>query len=191
MMLKKLGIHSITLDLPFRLNHVNCFLAEGDNGMLLIDTGLNDEKTRERWNEELKNIELKDIIITHHYPDHVDAAGYLQNKYHTNINMGKIEEELALTHVNESDVNKLTEYYYKSGVPEVKGREMSENTREFTSVVTPYPKVTNYITEQKEYKIGNEIYKPYVVPGHSDGLITFYRSEEHTSELQSRGHLVC
>src|SRR5690625_6140913 len=102
--------------------------------MLLIDTGLNDEKTRERWNEELKNIELKDIIITHHHPDHVGAAGYLQNKYHANIHMGKIEEELALTHVDESAVNKLPEFYYKSGVP---------------------------------------------------------RSEEHTSELQSRGHLVC
>src|SRR5690625_7132508 len=104
MMLKKLGIHSITLDLPFRLNHVNCFLAEGDNGMLLIDTGLNDEKTRERWNEELKNIELKNIIITHHHKDNVDAAGYLQNKYNANIHMGKIEEELALTHVDESAV---------------------------------------------------------------------------------------
>lgn len=187
-MLKKLGIHSITLDLPFRLNHVNCFLAEGDNGMLLIDTGLNDEKTRERWNEELKNIELKDIIITHHHPDHVGAAGYLQNKYHANIHMGKIEEQLALTHVDESAVNKLPEYYYKSGVPEAKGREMSENTREFTSVVTPYPKVTNYITEQKDYKIGNEIYKPYVVPGHSDGLITFYNKKNKV--LISTDHIL-
>src|SRR5690625_4075252 len=149
MMLKKLGIHSITLDLPFRLNHVNCFLAEGDNGMLLTDAGLNDETARVRSNEELKDIVLKVMLMTHDHPDHVGAAGYLQNKSHANIPMGKIEEELALTHVAESAVNKLPEYYYKSGVPEVKGREMSENTREFTSVVTPYPKVTNYITEQK------------------------------------------
>src|SRR5699024_12211364 len=105
------------------------------------------------------------------------TEGCLHNQYHVSNHMRKIEEELALTHVDESAVNKLTEYYYKSGVPEVKGREMSENTREFTSVVTPYPKVTNYITEQKEYKIGNEIYKPYVVPGHSDGLITFYNKK--------------
>src|SRR5699024_2204824 len=74
---------------------------------------------------------------------------------------------------DESAVHKLPEYYYKSGVPEVNGREMSENTREFTSVVTPYPKVTNYITEQKEYIIGNDIYNPYEVQVHSDGLIIF------------------
>src|SRR5690625_7696697 len=97
MMLKKLGIHSITLDLPFRLNHVNCFLAEGDNGMLLIDTGLNDEKTRERWNEELKNIELKDIIITHNHNDHVGAVGYLQNKYITYCHMRSNKKEHVLT----------------------------------------------------------------------------------------------
>src|SRR5699024_9104583 len=110
------------------------------------------------------------------------------NKYHANIHMGKIEEELALTHVDESAVNKLPEYYYKSGVPEVKGREMSENTREFTSVVTPYPKVTNYITEQKEYKIGNEIYKPYVITLHYDELIIVYNKKNKV--LISNDHIL-
>lgn len=187
-MLNKLGIHSIALELPFRLNHVNCFLAEGENGMLLIDTGLNNKKARERWTKELKHIELHDIVITHHHPDHVGAAGYLQQKYQTNIHMGYIEEELALTHVNESSLNKLPEYYFKAAVPVEKGKEMSENTREFKSVVTPYPKVTDYITEDKEYKIGNEIYKPFIVPGHSDGLVTFYN--ENQKVLISTDHIL-
>src|SRR5690625_6293042 len=35
---------------------------------------------------------------------------------------------------------------------------------------------------------GNDI---PLVSGHRGGIVEGYRSEEHTSELQSRGHLVC
>ncbi len=187
-MLKKLGIESITLDLPFRLNHVNCFLAEGEHGMLLIDTGLNNKATQKRWEKELTDILLTDIIVTHHHPDHAGAAGYLQNKYQTNVHMGKIEKELALTHIGKSAIKRLPEYYYKSSVPEAKGKEMLENTEEFESIVTPYPEVTHYITENKEYQIGNEIYKTFIVPGHSDGLVTFYN--EKNKVLLSTDHIL-
>lgn len=187
-MINKLGIHSIRLDLPFRLNHVNCFLAENENGMLLIDTGLNNKGTQKRWEKELKDIELTDIMITHHHPDHVGAAGYLQQKYQANVHMGKIEEELALTHMDESAVERLPEYYYKSAVPKEKGQEMLDNTGEFTPLVTPYPQIDHYITENKEYKIGNGIYKPFIVPGHSDGLVTLYNEKEKV--LLSTDHIL-
>lgn len=187
-MLNKLGIHSITLDLPFRLNHVNCFLAEGEKGMLLIDAGLNNQETQKRWNQELKGIDLKEIIVTHHHPDHIGAAGYLQQRYKTTVSMGKIEEELALSHMNDLAIKQLPEYYYKSAVPEEKGKEMIKNTKEFIPIVTPYPQVTDYITESKEYKIGNEIYKPFILPGHSDGLITFYNEEQKV--LISTDHIL-
>lgn len=187
-MLKKLGIKPIKLDLPFRLNHVNCFLAEGKNGMLLIDAGLNNKETQQRWEKELENVELKDIIVTHHHPDHVGAAGYLQQKYNANLHMGKIEEQLALTHVSDSSVKRLPEYYHKSGVPVEKGEEMLANTREFYPLVTPYPQVNQTIAEDQIYQIGNEEYKPYIVSGHSDGLVTFYNKKHKV--LISTDHIL-
>lgn len=187
-MLNKLGIKSITLDLPFRLDHVNCFLAEGEKGMLLVDAGLNNQVTQNRWEKELKNIELTDIIVTHHHPDHVGAAGYLQEKYQANIHMGKIEEELAHTHITESALKRLPEYYFKTSVPDDKGKEMLNNSRDFYPLVTPFPKVNHHITEDKEYIIGNETYKPFIVPGHSDGLVTFY-NEKH-KVLISTDHIL-
>lgn len=46
-MLEELGITKVTIPLPFRLNHVNCFLAEGQDGWLVMDTALNRPVTKE------------------------------------------------------------------------------------------------------------------------------------------------
>lgn len=35
------GLFQLTLPLPFRLNHVHVYLMEADDGLLLIDTGVN------------------------------------------------------------------------------------------------------------------------------------------------------
>ena len=79
-MLEEYGIQLVKIDLPFRLNHVNCFLAEGENGFQVIDTGLHNKSTAERWEKELDGKTVTNIIITHYHPDHFGYAGGLQKK---------------------------------------------------------------------------------------------------------------
>src|SRR5690625_857417 len=64
-MLEQLGFNMVTIPLPFRLNHVNCFIAEGENGYIIIDTGLNNEDASKVWNEVIENKPIEKIIITH------------------------------------------------------------------------------------------------------------------------------
>src|SRR5699024_3195718 len=68
--LKSHGLYQITLPLPFRLNHVNCFMAEGEKGWKIIDTGLHNKETVARWEQMIPQKEITDIIITHYQPDH-------------------------------------------------------------------------------------------------------------------------
>lgn len=44
-MLKELGVFPVRIDLPFRLDHVNCFIAKGENCWTVIDTGLHNKRT--------------------------------------------------------------------------------------------------------------------------------------------------
>ncbi|HET7615983.1 MAG TPA: MBL fold metallo-hydrolase, partial [Bacillales bacterium] len=74
-MFQELRIQPIRIDLPFRLDHVNCFLAEGEDGWKLLDTGLHDERTMAVWNEILEGKELSDLLISHYHPDHFGCAG--------------------------------------------------------------------------------------------------------------------
>ncbi|HZK17729.1 MAG TPA: MBL fold metallo-hydrolase, partial [Clostridia bacterium] len=78
-----LNIFQVKLPLPFRLNHVNCYLFRDKGGWILIDTGINYIEGRRAWADAMEIIgmkpeEIKAIYLTHHHPDHYGMAGYLQ-----------------------------------------------------------------------------------------------------------------
>ncbi|WP_307190216.1 MBL fold metallo-hydrolase [Geomicrobium sp. JCM 19039] len=79
-MLEELGIQSLRLNLPLRLNHVNVFLAEGVEGWTIIDAGLHNDETVAAWAPLLKGKDITNIIVTHYHPDHFGYAGALQQK---------------------------------------------------------------------------------------------------------------
>jgi glyoxylase-like metal-dependent hydrolase (beta-lactamase superfamily II) len=75
------GLHGVRLALPFALDHVNIWLVEDGDGWTVVDTGLADEPTRERW-RELQGGLLADrpvtrVVATHYHPDHMGLAGWL------------------------------------------------------------------------------------------------------------------
>ncbi len=90
-MLDQLEVELIQLKLPFRLNHVNCFVAEGYDGYVVIDAGLHDDLTVKRWNDVLGDKEVTDIYITHYHPDHFGYAGGLQQKYDARVSMSETD----------------------------------------------------------------------------------------------------
>lgn len=77
-MLEKLGVEAVRIDLPFRLNHVNCFMAENEQGWTVIDAGLNNDDTRALWERKLDGKKVTDLLVTHYHPDHFGYAGGLQ-----------------------------------------------------------------------------------------------------------------
>ena len=71
-------------ELPFRLNHVNLFLMDTPNGILILDAGLKSDHSEGHWealiNGPLKSKKIAGLLITHYHPDHIGMAGWLQNK---------------------------------------------------------------------------------------------------------------
>ena len=64
------GISRLTVQLPVRPGHVHCYVVEGDDGRLLIDTGLALPGLDELFRNELDG-PVDRIVITHFHPDHV------------------------------------------------------------------------------------------------------------------------
>src|SRR5690625_7856881 len=82
LLLEKLSVQLVRLDLPFRLNHVNSFLAEGEDGWVVIDAGLHNEATIKRWEQALPGKAVTCLYVSDYHPDHLGYIDRLQ------INMG-------------------------------------------------------------------------------------------------------
>lgn len=186
--MEQLGIETVTIDLPFRLNHVNCFLGKGEDGWTIIDTGLHNEESKKRWEEVLKNKEVTNIIVTHYHPDHFGYAGGLQQKTNARVSMSEIDAASGLTSWEQEFLSQLEGYYQKAGVPASVGKEMADNTASFVPRVTPYPTIDHYLKEGDTIVFGNYEYEVIATPGHSDGLVVFYNKEK--SVLLSTDHIL-
>lgn len=187
-MLDTLGIEIITHKLPFRLNHVNCFLAEGEDGHLVIDAGLHNEETIALWDSVLQDKDVTDILITHYHPDHFGYAGALQQKHKARVFMSKVDADNSRSAWGDKLLNNLLTKYKQSGIPQNISTEMLENTKTFIPKVTPFPEINHYYEEYERFKIGKYEYEVIFTPGHSDGLVTFYNKDKNV--LISTDHIL-
>ena len=75
------GLYGLRLELPFALDHVNIWLCAERDGWTVIDAGLADEPTRERWRDLRRGLladrPIRRVLATHYHPDHMGLAGWL------------------------------------------------------------------------------------------------------------------
>lgn len=83
------GIKWLRLPLPFKLDHINLWLIEDGPGWTLVDTGMNDQQTRELWDgpllAHLEGKPVTRILCTHMHPDHMGLAGYLAPRFSVEV----------------------------------------------------------------------------------------------------------
>jgi glyoxylase-like metal-dependent hydrolase (beta-lactamase superfamily II) len=75
------GVFGVRFALPFALDHVNVWLLEDVPGWTVIDAGLADQPSRDRWQGllggALAGEPIGRLVATHFHPDHLGLAGWL------------------------------------------------------------------------------------------------------------------
>jgi glyoxylase-like metal-dependent hydrolase (beta-lactamase superfamily II) len=75
------GVRWLRIAVPGRLRHVNCWLLDEENGVTLVDTGMNTPEARDAWKAvfrgELAGVRVTRVIGTHFHPDHIGLAGWM------------------------------------------------------------------------------------------------------------------
>ncbi|KXH87569.1 MBL fold metallo-hydrolase [Sporosarcina sp. HYO08] len=187
-MLEQLGITTVTLDLPFRLNHVNCFMAEGENGWTIIDAGLHNTYTKAVWEEQIRGKNITDLYITHYHPDHFGFAGRLQQMTDARVSMSKTDAHNSLSKWNMDFIQELPVHYEKAGLPLEMAHHIAKDNEKAIRSVTPFPTFDHYFTEGEKVLIGRYEYEVIFTPGHAEGLVCFYNAEKNV--LFSTDHIL-
>jgi len=187
-MFKQLGITPIKVDLPLRLNHVNCFMSEGESGWTIIDTGLNNAYTTELWNEKISGKEISDLFITHYHPDHFGHSGILQQKTGARVSMSKIDADASREYWSDAYIESISAQFIAAGISVEQAEEMKRHSADFRGFIVPSEKVDHYFIEGEKVPIGNYEYEVIFTPGHSAGMVCFYNAEKNV--LLSADHIL-
>ncbi|MED0755721.1 MBL fold metallo-hydrolase [Aneurinibacillus thermoaerophilus] len=181
--LKQYGVHQVTVPLPFRLNHVHCYLARVENKWTVIDTGLNREETKRTWQAAFREYgiapeDVGRIILTHYHPDHFGYAGGLQKWTGADVYISETAQDRGLYVWTEENFERNEQFYLAAGMPEELVRKLRENDDAFYGLVRPFPEQTQIIHEGDTYRIGELTYEAIHTPGHAEGHMCFYNKEE-------------
>jgi len=176
-------IYQITLPLPFRLDHVHCYLVKGENGWTVIDSGLHTEGTRKAWEKAFLSYsidpkkEIEKIVLTHYHPDHFGFAGSLQEWTGASVHISAVGKDRALSNWTEQRFIENRHFYRINGLPEEMNQELAKNDQVFFSRVRPFPRNFEVI-EGADIPISDGTFEVIPTPGHAEGHLCFYHREK-------------
>lgn len=179
------GVQWLRLPLPYRLNHVNVYLIENNDGWTVLDTGLGTDACRQAWDAILhgpmSGQRLTSMIVTHYHPDHVGLAGWLADRFDLPLSMPRPEYlySLALQYAPGdlgADVHRP--FYRRHGLaPQVTEAVLSRG-HEYLRRTTGVPTTYHRIKHGDELHIGARAFQVITGGGHALEQAMLYRPRE-------------
>ncbi len=176
------GVLWIRLPLPMVLNHVNIYALEDDDGWTIIDTGVFTKKMPGIWaaimDGPLQGRPIKRIILTHHHPDHVGAAGWLMGETGAPL----WASQVAWLTARMLRLDTQTEYPPESvifqtrmGMPkEIFDKRISERPYNSSDLVSPIPLGFTRIRDHDVIAIGTRKFNVHFGQGHAPDHVTLW-----------------
>ncbi|MBP2002171.1 glyoxylase-like metal-dependent hydrolase (beta-lactamase superfamily II) [Paenibacillus shirakamiensis] len=180
------GIIQVKISMAPPLRWVNSYILRGEEGITIIDPGPRTETSIAEWSEAWKQLgfkpdEVHAVVVTHHHPDHVGLAGYIQSITGAQVWMSRrAHAETKLMWGSGSHVNQdLPRIYQKNGMPLEWTLQLPAHLEGFVSQVLPEPRVS-YLDEGKPFMMGGVSWIPIETGGHAPGHLSFYDKETCT-----------
>lgn len=167
------GILRVTMPLPTRPGHVNCYLLPGEAGWTLVDTGISLPDVKERWTEALAPIRgrLARVVVTHFHPDHVGAAADVHELTGAPVHQGALDHaQCELVWGNPRWPERLVEWFQLHGTPPPVTGELVEQGAVYQPFIRYHE--APVLLEPGETLVGWEAVH---APGHADGQLCLLR----------------
>lgn len=180
------GILWARVPLPFRLNHVNCWLIREDDGWTIVDTGTANKAARAIWDELFKGVLSSAPIVrqigTHGHTDHVGLAGWLFERsggapYHITL----VEWLSATVRIDESRSPigaHALKFMNAHGVDDITIESFREERRRTNAQMLPLPTAIERLRDGQKLRFGGRTWEVMVCGGHAAEHASFWCADD-------------
>ena len=169
------GVRWVRLTVPGPLKHVNCWLLDDDDGVALVDAGMNLPPAREAWKAVFKGpmagVAVTRMIGTHFHPDHIGLAGWMCDHHAAPLWMTRGEwltAQMLVADARAETPRAVSDYRHAAGWSaeqiEIASRHGWAN---FGRIVRPLPMSYRRMTDGETIRIGGRDWRVIVGSGHS------------------------
>ena len=163
------GIRRVTLPLPTRPGHVHAYLLPGDDGWIVVDTGVGRPEAKEQWAAELERAggRVAAVFVTHFHPDHVGAAADLHELTGAPVYQGALDyAQCELVWGNPAWSERLVDWFRLQGAPD-------DVTAELVGQSSLYRPFIRYQRDPVLMEAGESIdgWELVAAAGHADGQL--------------------
>ncbi len=180
------GVLWMRMPLPMRLDHVNVYALKDGDGWCVIDTGFNSKRGRKIWARlmagPLQGRPIKRVIVTHHHPDHMGMAGWLQSEHGATLwttRTAWLFARMLTLDVQETWPSETLEFYRSAGMdPAFYEARKSTRPFNFADVVAPMPLGFRRIKQDDVIKIGARRWVVHIGNGHAPEHATLWSLDD-------------
>ncbi|HEY1934662.1 MAG TPA: MBL fold metallo-hydrolase [Acetobacteraceae bacterium] len=180
------GVQWLRLPLPYRLDHVNIYLLQDDDGWAVLDTGLATSACRAAWDAVLSGPlagqRLTRMIVTHYHPDHVGLAGWLSERFDLPLSMPRPEYlySLALQYApGDLGAETYRPFYRRHGLSSEITELVLSRGHEYLRRTTGVPTAYHRIQHGDKLRIGARDFGVITGGGHALEQAMLLQPQEH------------
>jgi len=179
------GIHWIRLPLPMKLDHVNVYALDDEDGWTVIDTGMASERTKMIWEKviagPLRGKPINRVILTHHHPDHIGLAGWFMTEHGAELLASRttyLMGRMLTLDVQALPPQETIDFWRRSGMDEAIIKERAEGKPfNFADMVFPIPLGYKRLQERDNIFMGGRRWLVRMGNGHAPEHATFWSTD--------------
>ena len=168
------GVQWISMPLHFSLKWINLWLIDDDDGVAIVDCGMNNDDSKEVWEQVfekvLKGRTVTKVICTHLHPDHVGLAGWLCERFGCELWMSRLEYltcRMLVGDTGRPTPDAVIDFFGRAGWDEDALQKLRERFGSFGKVVYELPTGFRRLTEGDQLSIGSSSWRVIIGCGHS------------------------
>lgn len=171
------GVHWLRMPLPFALDHINLWLLEDGDGVVIVDTGYAADATREAWQTILSGRTIKRIVATHFHPDHLGLASWLQAQSGAPVLMSQGEytvAQLVFSQIDGYGVPAMLDFFRRHGLDLSRLNGLDRRGNAYSKGVPALPTQFSRLITGDRLPVGNHEWEVISGYGHSPEHVSLH-----------------